>query len=131
MSGKRERARFVKQVRGELLALNREYDPEGDGAGIDERFEAKLQALLVADNQQATAERIRDSFQIHLLSDWAKKKIDGKPSVLMYQRKAKRARSLAKMLEKKGDQAAARAQLTQALEFEKMASEFLTGADSD
>jgi len=121
--GKRERMRILKQAREELLVLNDEYDPSHEGAGIDERFNDKLQIILVAEDPFVVAKKVKDSFLVHLLAEVSKGNIEGRPSAQGYLKKANKARSLAKMFQKKGDEDGASKQLARAENFEKLAQE--------
>jgi len=129
--GKRERMKILKQTRGDLLTLNEEYDSAHDGAGIDERFTGKLQDILSAADPFAMAKKVKDSFLVHLLADVARGKIEGKPSAQGYLKKATKARSLAKMFQKREDLDGANKQLAGAAEFEKLARELTEPGVSD
>jgi len=123
---RREVAKYVARLRRDLVAMNQEYDEAGDGAGIDERFETKLKNILNAgtvDAAIAAGARTKTAFQIHLLSEWAKGKIEGKVTALTFQKKSAQALSLAKMFQKRGDVEAAQAQVLRSTEFERRAKE--------
>lgn len=78
---------------------------------VPDHVQRKLQAIMGAvDAETATAavRRARDSMLTHILACWARGRITGPESVTNFERRAKKAESLARMLEEKGldDQAA-------------------------
>ncbi len=126
MKTKREIQKYTTALRKELQAMNREYDEAGDGTGVDERFDAKLKALLTAPDPVAAGQKIKAAFLVHLLSEWARGKIEGKVTALTFQKKSAQALSLAKMFQKRGDDDAAQAQVLRSAEFERQAKELST-----
>jgi hypothetical protein len=80
---------------------------------VTQKFQAVLRAV-----DRPTAEdlsrRARDTAQVMILGAWARKRIPGPLSVHSLERSIKKAESLAKMLENKGDSDGAESQLRRA-----------------
>jgi len=78
---------------------------EYHGEPLDERLTGKLQAILGAKGlgQGLTlAHRATDAAQSHYLSEWARKKIQGKVTIRSLETSAKKVTGLIRMLTKKG-----------------------------
>ena len=113
---------LVKQTKSKMISTAAHYGlPEAD---IPDRYYQKLALVLNAKDYEEAgqlANKAWDSFFICVLSMWAKKEIPGPTTPESLEKKAKQAEGLARMLEKKGDDDAAKKQRLKADGFLKEA----------
>ena len=113
---------LVADMKGQMVKMAVHYGlPQSD---IPERNWLKLSQVLTAqsyDEARDLATKAYDSMFVCVLSMWAKKEIPGPTTPESLEKKAKQSEGLARMLEKKGDDDAAKKQRLKADGFLKEA----------
>ena len=116
---------YLKRLEAEVKA---HWDELGDYYGFDEdrppHIVNRICAMHVAvdlESAETAFGRIKQAMLIHILAQWAKGKADGPDKAETWEKKAKQAESLAKMLEKKDDIEGARKQYIRADGFRERA----------
>lgn len=114
---------IVEQTKARMLSTATHYGlPEED---IPDRYYQQLSEVLKAtdyEDARLIANKVWDKFFICVLSMWAKKEIPGPKTPESLEKRAKQAESLARMLENKGDDVAAKKQFKKAEAFRKEAA---------
>jgi hypothetical protein len=121
----------VPQARKDARRAMEEMDAEYQNTdGIPDRFEARLKALHQLGKDEVgfllsdQVRRLIASYQVYLLAAWGRGDIEGKLTEQSISAKANRTESLAKMLEAKGNDKAAKAQRKKAAELRTQALTF-------
>ena len=94
----------LKQLMNETAIRIEGLRQEYRGEELDDRLRGKLQNILGAKTDEEAfvlAQRAYDTSMVHFLSEWAKGRIPGKPSVFGLEAQIKRAESLIGMLRDK------------------------------
>lgn len=122
----------VPQARKDARKAMEEMDAEYQNAnGIPERFEVALKALHHPAKDETNTfslpdqvRRLISRYQVYLLAAWGRGDIEGKLSEQSLSTKANRTESLAKMLEAKGHDKAAKEQRKKAAALREQAKTF-------